>query len=176
MGKRFLITGCSGGGKSTLCDALSAAGFHIVAEPGRRIIKQEQETGGTAVPWTDMASFLLRVKEVSLQDLDATAARSQPVFYDRGLLDAAVAMAHGDGACPSAYLPTQFPYDAPVILAPPWREIYVSDCDRRHGFDEAMAEFRRIKSFLEKMALETITLPKTSTAERVRLIRRSLAL
>ena len=36
---RYLITGCSGGGKSTLCDHIGALGHHIVPEPGRRVIR-----------------------------------------------------------------------------------------------------------------------------------------
>ncbi|MBN9554045.1 MAG: AAA family ATPase, partial [Alphaproteobacteria bacterium] len=51
--KNFIaISGCSGGGKSTLLDALRQRGFTVVEEPGRRVVRHEIETGGNALPWT----------------------------------------------------------------------------------------------------------------------------
>jgi predicted ATPase len=58
MHERFvLITGCSGGGKSTLLAELHARGHHVVEEPGRRIVKQELKAGGQALPWVDEIAF-----------------------------------------------------------------------------------------------------------------------
>lgn len=49
-----IISGCSGGGKSTLIDELAKRGHAVVEEPGRRIIADERARGGTALPWIDL--------------------------------------------------------------------------------------------------------------------------
>ena len=42
-----VISGCSGGGKSSLLAELQARGHRVVEEPGRRIIAEETVTGGS---------------------------------------------------------------------------------------------------------------------------------
>src|ERR1700761_1182253 len=91
---RIVITGCSGGGKSTLLAELARRGFAVVEEPGRRIVKSELEKGGTALPWIDPIAFLHRAIEVALEDWDASGHLPGPVFFDRGLVDAASALEH----------------------------------------------------------------------------------
>ena len=100
MSELFVIlSGCSGGGKSALLEALRRRGHAVVEEPGRRIVRQELAAGGTALPWRDLAAFARRAVEMALAD--RAAMRGQPgfVFFDRGLIDAAVALeAAGGGA------------------------------------------------------------------------------
>src|SRR6516162_7665665 len=51
---RFVvISGCSSGGKSTLIAELGKRGHAVVDEPGRRIVKEELASGGSALPWLD---------------------------------------------------------------------------------------------------------------------------
>lgn len=42
--------------KSTLL--LERRGHPVVPEPGRRIVEEERQRGGTALPWTDAAALL----------------------------------------------------------------------------------------------------------------------
>ncbi len=49
--KLVVISGCSGGGKSTLLAELARRGHAVVEEPGRRIVAQELARGGPALPW-----------------------------------------------------------------------------------------------------------------------------
>jgi predicted ATPase len=98
MSERFvLLSGCSGGGKSTLLAALRVRGYHVVEEPGRRVVKHELEKGGTALPWTDAAAFTRRTIEVALSDREAAQEQPGWVFFDRGLIDAASALEHLTG-------------------------------------------------------------------------------
>jgi predicted ATPase len=88
-----LISGCSGGGKSTLLAELHRQGHAIVEEPGRRIVQEEARTGGQALPWIDMAAFLRRALATALNDhKNARAGTGKWVFFDRGLVDAAAAL------------------------------------------------------------------------------------
>lgn len=60
MTGRFLITGCSGGGKSTLLDALAQRGYATVPERGRRIVA---EAG--PMPWDDPAGFARLIRALA---------------------------------------------------------------------------------------------------------------
>jgi predicted ATPase len=53
-----IISGCSGGGKSTLLSELANRGYRIVLEPGRQIVKEQTVIGGDAFPWSNPQKFL----------------------------------------------------------------------------------------------------------------------
>ena len=44
--RHVILSGCSGGGKSTLLADLAGRGFGTVSEPGRRIVGRVDEFGG----------------------------------------------------------------------------------------------------------------------------------
>src|SRR6516164_5896191 len=92
MEKFVTISGCSGGGKSTLLAELGRRGYLTVEEPGRRIVRQELEDDGRALPWVDPIAFARRAIELSLMDRATTEVSSSWVFFDRGLIDAAAAL------------------------------------------------------------------------------------
>jgi len=167
MSERFvLLTGCSGGGKSTLLAALAARGHAVVEEPGRRIVKQELEGDGRALPWIDAAAFARRAIEMSLSDREG--ARDHPgwVFFDRGLIDAASALQQITGEPVLADLAARHRYHRRVFLVPPWPEIYVTDPERRHGLEAALPEFQRLSRELPGLGYDVVLLPKISVAER----------
>lgn len=39
---------------------LGRRGYATVGEPGRRVVREELERDGSALPWTDLAAFLCR--------------------------------------------------------------------------------------------------------------------
>src|SRR3546814_19136277 len=80
-----VVTGGPGSGKSTLIDALAAAGFATSPEVGRAIIRKEMAAGGTALPWVDHLAFAekLLVREVAAPD--AALAAAGPVVPDPGV-------------------------------------------------------------------------------------------
>ncbi|MEL6841194.1 MAG: AAA family ATPase, partial [Pseudomonadota bacterium] len=47
MVKRVVISGCSGGGKSSIIGALAAKGYTTFTEPGRQVVQTESASGGT---------------------------------------------------------------------------------------------------------------------------------
>jgi len=66
--RAVVLSGCSGGGKSTLLQQLRALGFHTVDEPGRRIVRAQQQEGGTALPWVDASAFARSCIDVARAD------------------------------------------------------------------------------------------------------------
>lgn len=169
-----VISGCSGGGKSTLLAELSARGHAVVEEPGRRIIAEELASGGSALPWNDLAAFLRRAIEMALADRITAQDHGGWVFFDRGLVDAASALEAltGDPALRSLCMTHR--YHRRMFMAPPWPEIYVTDADRKHGFDAAVAEYDRLMEAFPTLGYEAIPLPKAATALRADFVLASL--
>lgn len=175
MDRFVVISGCSGGGKSSLLAELGRRGHGIVEEPGRRIVAEEIAAGGAALPWVDGAAFARRAIEMALADRAAAAGREGLVFFDRGLVDAASALRHLTGEAALAPLAAAHRYRALVFMTPPWPDIYVQDRERRHGFDMAVAEYERLRRDYPSIGYRLVLLPKTSVAERADVVLRALA-
>lgn len=175
MNRRVLITGCSGGGKSTLLRELSDRGFAVVEEPGRRVVESELSSGGNALPWTDMAAFARRALALARADIEAMCCQTGTVFFDRGILDAAVALHHAAGVSLEMSVGASFPYDRTVFVAPPWAEIFRGDAAQRHGWCEAVNEYDRLVAAIAGLGCEILELPKTDVRERADFVIAALA-
>ncbi|MGD9509149.1 MAG: AAA family ATPase [Geminicoccaceae bacterium] len=164
---RFVvISGCSGGGKSTLLDALAAEGFAVVEEPGRRIVAQEALGSGSALPWVDLAAFARRAIAMALEDWARMAATRGWVFFDRGLVDAAAALQHATGEPVVDALGPAHRYHRRVFLTPPWSEIYRQDIARRHDQAAAIAEYDRLRATYARLGYQPVILPRISVKQR----------
>jgi predicted ATPase len=176
MQRFVVISGCSGGGKSTLLEELARRGHATVEEPGRRIVRAELAAGGAALPWAadGGAAFLRRAIALSLADLAAAQAMSGLVFFDRGLIDAASGLQSVTGEPALAAIGPQ-PYHRQMFLTPPWPEIYVTDPERRHGIELGVAEYERLLAVYPALGYETVVLPKVGVAERADFVLQTLA-
>ena len=169
MDRFVIISGCSGGGKSTLLSELTRRGYNVVEEPGRRIVVEEHEGAGIALPWVNLAAFAQRAIAMSLNDRIAAAETQGLVFFDRGLVDAAVALEHATGAPVLASYASER-YNRLVFLAPPWPEIYDNDADRRHKFQDAVAEYERLVDAFKLLEYKVDILPKVNVADRADIV------
>lgn len=165
MDRFIILSGCSGGGKSTLLAELARHGFATVEEPGRRIVIEETRNNGTALPWIDIEAFARRAIAMALEDRQKAPADGL-VFFDRGLIDAASALRHvgGDGFIDT--LKNTHRYNPLVFLTPPWPEIYRGDDERRHGFDAAVEEYERLVRDYEALGYDSVVLPKSGIEDR----------
>jgi|SRR5271170_1071960 len=161
-----VISGCSGGGKSTLLAELGRRGHAVVEEPGRRIVREELDSQGSALPWIDAPAFLRRAIAMALADRDSARAYQGWVFFDRGLIDAAAGLQNLTGDAVLEPLGLTHRYHRRIFLTPPWPEIFQTDPERRHGFDLALSEYSRLLDVYPSLGYEVIILPKTSVAER----------
>jgi predicted ATPase len=176
MNRFVILSGCSGGGKSSLLEELRRRGHAVVEEPGRRIVAEELAGDGAALPWNDLLAFAQRAITLSLADRAAMADQSGWVFFDRGLVDAASAFAHATGNDRTMRdLCREHRYHGRVFLTPPWPDIYVTDGERKHGFEEAMAEYERLRAVYPTLGYEPVILPKTSVYERADFVLSHLA-
>lgn len=172
--RHVILSGCSGGGKSSLLEALAAEGVTTVPEPGRRIVAEEQRGAGRALPWVDPEAFARRALKMARQDRAAVHKEVGWVLFDRGLVDAAVALAHAGGITVAESLRKDPGFYPRVFLAPPWAEIFRTDAERRHGFDAAEAEYARLQAAFDALGYETVILPKVTVAARVAFVRAQL--
>jgi predicted ATPase len=171
MNRFVVITGCSGGGKSTLLAELAARGFAVVEEPGRRIVKEEMEGAGAALPWVDLSAFARRAIDMAIADRATAQANEGWTFFDRGLVDAAVALEYAmetDGLREpiAARLNVFHPYHPKVFMTPPWPEIYAGDGERRHALDDAIAEYERLAAAYPALGYQVVPLPKVPVSAR----------
>lgn len=167
LSARIVISGCSGGGKSTLLAALANRGHMTVPEPGRRIVRRQEDPESAILPWNDPLTFAKAAADLAMADYDVLRDTPGLVFFDRGVIDALCAVAHVTGEPFKPTLAARYAYSDPVFLAPPWPEIYGTDQERRHDFNAASAEFDRLLACYTGLGKEIFVLPKTAIHHRV---------
>lgn len=175
---RFVVlTGCSGGGKSTLLAALAGEGFPTFEEPGRQIVKEQLFIGGSALPWVDPLGFAALAVSRSMHHLALAARSDRRAFFDRGIVDAVSYLEHLDIPVPPPLRKavTRLRYHETVFVAPPWRQIFAADTERRHSFDVAVAEYRSLVRTYERLGYSPVELPKTDSKGRIRFVLEHLA-
>lgn len=164
MLRRILVTGAPGAGKSALVAAMGGRGYEVRREPGPRVIRLEERTGGNGTPRGDPERFARLCLRMAIADWEE--ARAGVVIFDRGVPDAALALARlGFAAEAEAALET-YAYEAPVVLAEPWPELFGSGGDRWQGFAEAEAEFAEIAAALDRLGWPVARLPREGVEAR----------
>ena len=164
-----MISGCSGGGKSSLLAELTRRGYAAVAEPGRRIIADVRAGRGGALPWDDPAGFARCAIAMSVADHDRASGLT---FFDRGVVDAAVALEATTRESGAAWV-ARHRYDR-LFLAPPWPEIYETDEDRRHSLDKALSDYVRVERAYLDVGYAPVVLPHDTVAARADFVLASL--
>ncbi|MGE4409741.1 MAG: AAA family ATPase [Sphingobium sp.] len=168
-----VITGGPGSGKSTLIDTLAADGFHHMPEAGRAIIRDQAAIGGTALPWADRAAFAELMLGWELRSWHEARDLAGPVIFDRGVPDV-IGYLRLCGLPVPAHVERAadlFRYRHRVFIAPPWREIFVSDAERKQDWAEAEATHAAMVAVYTGLGYELVTLPLAPVSERARLVR-----
>jgi predicted ATPase len=171
--QRFIVlSGCSGGGKSTLLAALQQRGFAVCDEPGRQIVKEQHFIGGPALPWSEPRQFVELCVSRAMHQMALAARVDGLVFFDRGIVDAVGALEHIGTPIPThlANAAARLRYHRQVFMAPPWPEIFTTDAERKHGFDAALASYAAQRRTYERLGYTLVDLPRTDVAARVQFI------
>jgi predicted ATPase len=171
-----VVSGCSGGGKSSLLDELARRGYAVFPEPGRQIVKEQLLVGGNALPWSDAARFVELCISRAMYFYNAAQPDSGPVFFDRSIVDAVAGLARAGLAVPphgTAAL-RLYRYAPTVFLVPPWQELFAVDAERRHGFEEAVAEYRDLEQAYPAGGYAVISVPRSGIRERADFVEREV--
>lgn len=168
----FVITGGPGSGKSTLLAALEKLGYARSIEAGRGIIQDQVRIGGRALPWNNRELFAEMMLAWEMRSYHLAEQSSGTVFFDRGVPDVSGYLRllglnepqHIRNAAEA------FRYHRYVFIAPPWREIFRQDEERKQDFAEAIRTYEALAAAYRAYAYELIELPRVSVDERVRFI------
>lgn len=168
----IVITGGPGSGKTTVLLELERRGFRCAPEVARQIIQEQVRKGGRALPWGDRELYTRLMLEQSIESYLQGSPALQPVFCDRGIPDTLTysrLIGLGDEVAARAAC-DQYRYASRVFFAPPWKEIYSTDSERRQDFAEAQQTFELLKQVYEECGYELVELPKCTAAERANFI------
>jgi predicted ATPase len=120
-------------------------GYRVMEDSARKIIRQRKRQGLSARP--DAARFALNILADEIQDYEsAKPARSDLVFFERGILDALCMLAHipEHSVDIESYI-DRYPYHDTVFILPPWREIYRQDEERDQSYEDAVRVHAQIR-------------------------------
>lgn len=174
----FVISGCSGSGKSTLLEALRQQGKIVVIEPGRRVVKEQLQSESDGLPWRNMQQFAEYCTDKATEDFNHHLNTDKLVFFDRSLIDIVSAVkafnltmfnALAEALALLRYAPT-------VFISTPWEALFQEDEERRHGFQEAVAEYEELVPAYQNYGYNLVFLPQSSVEERVAFIYLQLSL
>ena len=167
--QRIIITGGPGSGKTSLIEALAAAGFDTSPEAGRAIIRHQQAIDGQALPWRDRGLFAELMLDRELEAHARFEGVAEPVFFDRGTPDV-VGYLTLCGLPVPAHIERagrDIRYERRVFIAPVWPEIFAQDAERQQDLDEAKRTFDAMAEVYPRFGYELIELPKAPVAERL---------
>lgn len=170
--KLVVISGCSGGGKSTLLDELKSNGHAVIPEVGREIVKEQLQSKGNMTPWKNPIAFCELAIQKSIanyyQANTAITAANQILFFDRCFLDGIsyYQTLELDDVRKYDYLIRDLRFYPTVFMTPPWSEIYCQDDERKHSFEDAVAEYERLLKFYAQCGYQILEIPKVSVHER----------
>ncbi len=166
---RFIvITGGPGSGKTTLLETLGKAGHACMPEAGRAVIQAQTLIDGPALPWRDRALFAELMLSQDIASHQQASRHTGAVFFDRGIPDIIGYLRLSGLHVPShaQRAATCFRYRRRVFVAPPWKEIYQQDTERRQDFEEAVRTCREISAAYAVSGYELIQLPFASPSSR----------
>lgn len=161
----MVLTGGPGGGKTTLLAALAQRGFAVTVEAGRALVRAGIGAGDPVA----FADAVLRHEQASY-----AWAAGQPglVFFDRGMPDIAGSwLSMGREVPPHVERAiADCRYRSPVVIAPPWREIYVHDEERKHSWDVAVSTYEVMVEAYTRYGYDLVELPRAPVEERVEFV------
>lgn len=171
--KLIVISGCSGGGKSTLLSELANMGYSIVPEIGREVVKDQLNIDGTALPWKDAKSFceLLIKKSIDAyhQANQMYHVKHEVIFFDRSFIDGISwyqSQNYPDNDKYNYFI-NELKFYSTVFMVPPWKEIFSQDEERKHTFEDAINEYNRLMIMYPKYGYQISIIPKTTVKERI---------
>jgi predicted ATPase len=164
-----VITGASGAGKSTLVAALAARGYSVVPEVALALVQEQERTGGTLFPWTDLRAFMDEVLARNIRAYEAARSLPPPVFFDRGIPECVghMRLLGLEVAPGQALAASRYRYASTVFVAEPWPEVYARDRWRRASFERAARSYDATVAAYLEAEYTACVLPRVAVEERV---------
>jgi predicted ATPase len=168
----FVVTGGPGSGKTSLLQELTQRGLCCTAEAGRGVIQDQRRIDGRALPWNDPLLFAELMLSWDMRSYHDAEERTGPVIFDRGVPDVLgylrlvglSAPAHIHNAARS------FLYNPTVFVAPPWREIFHQDNERKQDFDVAVRTYNSLVATYADLNYRLVEMPCLPVSDRAKFV------
>jgi Predicted ATPase len=169
MNGHFVISGGPGTGKSTLIAALREAGMPCFDEVSRQIIVESNQNGFDLLPWSNLEAFAAEChRRMKAQLLEKEVEGL--CFYDRGIPDIIAYLRNGGKPVPQYLYNDGKRYAKLVLVAPPWKEIFVNDSERPQSFEECQRLHNLLLEAYTELGYRVVMLPKVSVELRVNFV------
>ena len=167
----FVITGGPGAGKTTLLNELRKLGYFCIDESARDIIRNQIAVNGDALPWNNKQHFMELMFKYAVDTYKMAQQHKNPevTFFDQGIIDV-ITYAYRNTIPITKEMEQAaqtFRYNKKVFVAPPWQEIYCSDTERKHTFEEAVEVFNKKVEIYKEYGYELLHLPQSSIQDRI---------
>jgi predicted ATPase len=168
----FVITGGPGSGKTSLIDALEQAGYARTTEAGRAIIQHQAAIDGPALPWRDRQAFAELMLSWDMRSYDLARGQAGPVFCDRGVPDVAGYLTLIGVPVPAHVhkAARTFRYNHRAFIAPPWRDIFEQDSERKQDFAEAERTYEAMVRTYTSLGYELVAIPRAPITHRLEFV------
>lgn len=168
--KNFIVlSGCSGGGKSSVLKELAKQGFKVHPEPCLEVLKEQESLyrEQKSLHLHNRKLFFEHVLSRCLNNFNDKNNQEKIVFFDRSLIDVVHAQKNN---LHFESVAQKFRYNKKIFFFPPWEEIYKQDNYRKHDFNQASKDYRRLKDNYLRFGYELIDIAKNSIEDRVNFI------
>jgi predicted ATPase len=127
---------------------------------------------GSGLPWVDPALFAELMFDWELRSYRDAERQDGPVVFDRGLPDT-IGYLRLEGLEAPAWMEEQawrLRYNRRVFIAPPWREIFGNDEERRQSWSVAVRTYEiMVETYLDQ-GYELVEVPRAPVEERVEFV------
>lgn len=176
LGKKVVITGGPGTGKTSLVQYLEEEGhmcypeiIRTMTEAAKLASNTEDFTTNPLAFVDDPMAFNRRLLEGRrAQFLKSEADPHELIFFDRGIPDVLAYMDYFKQGYSEDYEAAckEMRYDA-VILLPPWKAIYRSDGERFESFQEAEEIHEHLLNTYQRFGYKPVLIPTGPVPDRV---------
>lgn len=171
----YILTGAMGGGKSTIIKQLQEKQYLCVEEPARQILAEQRMINGEGVPEKNSELFIQLMLSRSIDHYKINLNYKDVVLFDRGIPDL---IAHADWANINNEVfinaSKVFLFNKNVFMFNGWKEIYVTDDERKMEFDMARKFGMNVLNIYKELGYNIIDVPFVSVEKRVEYIINSI--
>ena len=136
------------------------------------IRRGDRRAAATDSPWIDRERFAELMFEWELRSYRQAERQKGSVIFDRGLPDT-IGYLRLEGLEVPAWMEAEawrLRYNRRVFIAPPWKEIFGNDQERRQSWDVAVRTYEIMAETYAELGYDLVELPRAPVEERVKFI------
>ena len=145
-------------------------------EPGRQVVKEQLFIGGDGLPWDNVATFVELCVARAAHFYNMAAPGDGHVLFDRSMVDGVAALGRLGLSTPQHLQRAleRYRYARTVFLTPPWPELFAGDGERRHSFEDAVAEYQGLLAAYPANGYRVVEIPRGTVDTRANFLAQRL--